>query len=258
MAFAMGASLGCGAPSVMMDGATGDEDEGTTAWTAGWDSLPGAECETDKDCAEEFVCDPWTGTCQEEANALCGEQTPIVRKGKFSGFNQCEDGTIRRAEEVDCGPPPTGSLPTCTGDEAVVVCESDADCDQFPGQQGHCIRKEYIAGYPYEIETSCGCVYTCQTSADCGGRFCHCPFSQSGVSSSEAFPTCESASCDTDADCEYGECGFFSKTDPYSTSVGLACRTPDDACRYDSDCHEPYLNTCISWGSSWSCEWGGY
>lgn len=247
-----------GATAAAADGETSGTGDDAGEATAGDDDTTtggaeGTACVVDEDCLGDLICDPWTSTCQSTPSDLCGEQTPIIRNGKFSGFHECEDGTVRRVEAVECADPLPSSLPACVGDEDVILCESDADCTAYPNLEGHCIRTGALVGPEYNTVYACSCQYTCKTDADCGdNRMCHCPSSESGVASDEAFPYCAYAGCNTDDDCEHGECGLSAHYTPYGSYISALCREPDDECRTDADCTQTYFGSCVA-NNGWEC-----
>jgi hypothetical protein len=170
----------------------------------------------------------------------CAGATPIAQSnGADSGFVRCADGTIDRVQAVKCDM----QVPACNGMEMSASCKSDADC-QVPGAPphgkcGHIESQGDLGGNAY---TTCGCVYPCETDADCGGKsVCVC----SGVLKDDnPWPSCASASCATGQDCASGECGAASYDSGCGYELGLACRTPNDPCRVDSQC--PANNQCVA------------
>jgi hypothetical protein len=99
----------------------------------------------------------------------------------------------------------------------------------------------------------CGCVYGCETDADCGANeVCAC----AGVAGD--WPRCVPASCRTDADCE-GLCGFAAMGEACGgVRYELACLDTGSGCR--TSCAEVegcYGNLgepdCEIVDSEWTC-----
>lgn len=142
-----------------------------------------------------------------------------------SGWVDCADGTVHRAETHAC------VLPEPTTDQCPVAdtgCNTDADCGG-----GFC---QYHAGGEGE---SCSCTAPCTSDEECGtGSACFCDGRNT---------RCVPASCTTDADCDGGYLCALGPT-------GLACHTGADACRTQSDC-EDICEACayVSEAQSWQC-----
>lgn len=135
------------------------------------------------------------------------------------GIVKCESGKYNRIHGGTFEP--TVSGPGCMGDEDIIECMTDAECNS--GKYGKCIHGGGIIG----VETWCRCEYSCSSDDDCAeGSLCLPPFGEFGP---PYWPICVPASCEGPDDCECGQCGVgsFSICSTYFT---LACRTMDDYC----------------------------
>ena len=155
-----------------------------------------------------------------------------------SGFQQCNDGIIHRAEVVACAAPAT---PSSCIDNVGLGCKTDADCVEKPF--GSCQETLTFGGFTVD---GCNCVYGCQTDDDCGaGQICRCAGTGLGL-----YTECIAAECTSDADCPAGEiCGLS----PDICAPGgflTACTTPNDTCDSDSQCAAPPCNFA---GDHWEC-----
>jgi hypothetical protein len=170
----------------------------------------------------------------------CADAESLVGPdGAPNGYERCPDGAVNRASAE-----PVGSWafePACAGDETFRDCTTDADCTAAPN--GHCTSGTGID----TGETYCACTYGCETDADCAdGSVCLPP---GVVDTGFTWPTCQPASCVTNADCDSGECGVSSYDNGCGFTVQLSCRSEADACRTDADC-DPSLPDCgVNWGS---------
>ncbi|MCY1056439.1 ferritin-like domain-containing protein [Nannocystis sp. SCPEA4] len=162
------------------------------------------------------------GTVTEIAQAFVDPPTP-------SGFVQCDGGIIHRPEPRECLAPMTPS--SCPADASPGECLVDADCTDKPF--GSCQLNQVFGGILAPGDT-CGCVYGCQTDADCAtGEVCRCAGEGLGF-----FTECVPATCITDADCPGALCGFS----PDICEPGVFssnCTTPNDLCAGDGDCDSP-------------------
>ncbi len=200
-----------GAPSlllfVLLAGACGSKAQGDET-TGGTDSATVG----DVSCEDLMFADP---------------------QGGPTGYEQCSDGGLYRKESVACHlrePTPPWQV-ACTGPtNAADDCESDDDCQAFPGG-GTC----YFA----DVDgLSCYCHYDCQTDADCGpGALCKCATDDDDWVLNQCIPA---YTCNTDDDCPKGErCLLRPPVDGSGSGpVGFvaACTGPDDACVSASDC----------------------
>ena len=175
---------------------------------------------------------------------LCEGATMILQaNGQESGFAECPDGSLHRVYPATCDT----SVTACDGSESNTQCTSDADCTEGPN--GKCGRR---SSDPYYLtEDVCGCIYPCETDADCGGDVCVCAgvVARGGLTWSEC---ANASSCNENADCPSGECGISSHDHGCGHDVGLACRNADDVCRSSADC--PSAQCVTANGSNeWEC-----
>lgn len=166
-----------------------------------------------------------TAEATDDAAPEVGCMNPTVRPqpdpaATPSGFLECGDGLVHRAEAVDCqlGDWAAGD---CTSTEASAPCREDSECTQNAG--GYCLDRS-------EPSETCGCAYACTSDADCDANsVCYCDGARS---------TCIAAACRGDEDCPgdslcaldevLGACGSISRS--------LQCTTQEDECRVDEDC----------------------
>lgn len=146
----------------------------------------------------------------------CEDPEPILQPGTDlpTGFERCSDGFVHRVEAVTCAQPTPAD--TCVEADEFSDCETAADCTERP--YGACDSE------PKWLGGGCGCIYGCESDADCGtGEICSCD----GL----AGPRCIAAGCVTDADCD-GLCGWS----PIGGGCGasgyqLACLDDGAECR---------------------------
>ncbi|MCA9548177.1 MAG: ferritin-like domain-containing protein, partial [Myxococcales bacterium] len=99
----------------------------------------------------------------------------------------------------------------------------------------------------------CGCVYSCETDADCGeGRVC---LTHGVVDTWTSYSVCIPAECTTNADCASEECALTAFNDGCGPDARLTCREADDACRLDDECVSENGGECAPTydGESWAC-----
>lgn len=182
-----------------------------------------------------------TGSSEEtgdpsEAWGLCENAQPIIDPdtGEASGYVVCEDGFIHRETAVACVLPPAGG--TCTDDpDGGDACVTDDECTDAPN--GRCVDSP-------DVTTGCGCVYSCESDADCGGdQICACSHLTGDV------PRCVSAVCpDSDA-CADGLCGMSRTSNGCGqVRVALACMNDEADCRMAS-C--PLVQECFGDEVTW-------
>jgi len=194
-------------------------------------------------------CDPKdtdTSTTTDTATPTSGCEDPTTlldSSGEPTGYEQCADGAINRAEAIS--PTDVGSEPSCAGDEDWKGCTADDECTDGTG--GVCLHYES----PKDTGTSCGCAYTCASDDDCGsGAAC---LAVDTVDTNLNLRQCVPADCATDSDCDSGECGVSTYFDGCGYNTRLACREPAvDTCRTDADCEETYQQ-CAMGPSGWEC-----
>jgi hypothetical protein len=183
------------------------------------------------------------------ADTVCAGATPILDPmGKPTGFSNCPDGTIHRAQAIDCDP--TIDAPACTGTENTVTCQSDADCTAAP--HGRCVSVTTIEDEG--LKTNCGCYYSCVNDAECGaGKACVC----AGVLPLETtWSFCATAACNDGAGCGSGECGLSWYYNGCQSDIELVCRNASDACRVEADCASDggqHKSCVVSAGGPWQC-----
>lgn len=177
-------------------------------------------------------------TAQDSATSLDGASTchAILQGGQDTGFDSCDDGTVRRRAVVTCpdngNTTTTNPCPTTPG--AAGYCGSDAECTAMP--LGYCANARHLAGY-------CGCFYGCMKDADCGvGTICRC-----GVVTGQCVP----ASCTSGATCGAGRACITTLRANSPTTCSLinpgfsfACQTAADMCGGDRDCG-PSPGACL-------------
>ncbi|MCB9741567.1 MAG: ferritin-like domain-containing protein [Alphaproteobacteria bacterium] len=162
--------------------------------------------------------------------------------GSASGFVRCADGSINRPEALPADA--TNNAPSCGGSEDYLECTADADCGD--GANGKCIS----ATYDFSGESYCGCVYSCESDADCdAGQIC---LPDGVVETGRTWSSCVTAACTTDADCASGECSLTAFDDGCGPTPELACREASDVCRLDSDCASED-EECGLVGGEWGC-----
>ncbi|WAS90706.1 ferritin-like domain-containing protein [Nannocystis punicea] len=182
---------------------------------------------------------PTTPTTASDSPPACdGELVEIaqahVEPTTPSGYQQCDDGMIHRAEARECLMPATPtSCPGTGGGE----CKTNEDCTEQPF--GSC---QLNSG---DIDSAdCACVYGCRTDADCDvGEVCRCAGAGLGQAT-----RCISAQCTLDADCGGVLCGL--SPDDCVNSPVQACQTPQDSCDQQSDCGVP----CVFADDRWQCQ----
>ena len=161
---------------------------------------------------------------------ICEDEVFADTDGEPTGFEPCSNGATYRKDAVTCHPRPYGvsSFP-CDDPWKMGVCETDSDCQRFPGG-GSC--------YVINDGASCACHYDCQTDADCGpGALCRCaPYPFGG---NWRLNQCIRAEdCRVDADCPEGErCLLAPLREEYCLDTVVAhCTSPADECSGDADC----------------------
>lgn len=180
------------------------------------------------------------------ATTLCAGATPVLdANGNDTGFARCPDGTTHRAKKIACDP--TLGIEACTGTEPQIDCMSDADCTAKPG--GRCASHTVVdfgGAHP-----ACGCVYPCVSDSDCAAdEVCVC-YGVTKTLNPSSF--CARAGCATGDDCPSGECGVASFFDGCGLQPALVCRTPEDACRFDSDCAAGESCALSDFTPTWEC-----
>jgi hypothetical protein len=200
--------------------------------------------QTDTEATETSHAGTETGTSDEVCELGCEGATFSAE-----GIVRCPDGRHNRVAGGTFDP--TITEPSCSGDEDVLDCTSDVDCNS--GSYGKCIHGLTVG--EFEDTTWCGCVYSCASDSDCAeGSVCVPP----GVLFSPLYwPQCLPAVCETNSDCgECGECGLGVGTQ-YAPNGGcesiyaIQCRTADDHCTYACD-----MGDCFpSQNGQWACQY---
>lgn len=194
------------------------------------------------DSADDSASDD-SGTDDTGQPSACeGGVSLLDAFGNPSGFEECPDGAIHRAEILSTSA--ENSAQRCAGTESYTSCTTDSECTEHPN--GAC-----ITGVNEEAnDTYCGCVYSCASDADCdSGQFC----APAGLGSpSITWSTCAPADCSSDADCASGECGLSVWNDGCFDNVNLLCRTEADGCRVDGDCAS--TEQCGVLDGAWDCQ----
>lgn len=193
---------------------------------------------------------PGSTTSTSSGGGVCdGAETLLQPTGQDSGFARCPDGTIHRVAAVACDT----TTPACKGDEGVILCIADSDCQDQPG--GRCAR------YPVNDmggETFyCGCAYPCANDADCPatGSVCVC---QGVTTQNVPWPTCSfPGSCQSGSDCPSGECGLSTYFDGCSYDYSTACRADGDACRVSAQCDPGWQCVAPQGTAEWTCQTEG-
>ncbi len=238
------------------------DDEMPTDDDFGTDDPP-----TDDDSGTDVTSPPRDGGVeggvpQPPANAQCeGAQLPLG-----DGLQQCASGLVHRVgvpncdselprEEMTVVPLPEGAVAADAGalpplpfeyvDEATgsyyfYDCFYDSDCTA--SAYGSCQQgSNEGAGF------SSYCSYGCAIDDDCDEGFvCEC---------SSPAGRCVPANCATDADCPTGEaCARYEYDDGCGPTVGYACTSPEDSCRFTSDCAEGYCAFEPDDGNARRCE----
>jgi hypothetical protein len=152
-----------------------------------------------------------------------------------SGWEKCGDGLPHRVSAETCVVPATPSNCDLEGE----MCKTNADCNEMPF--GSCQK------FSVQI-IGCGCVYGCETDADCGDGFvCRCAGDVLGP-----WTRCVASTCEDDADCN-GELCQFSQSEGYDCGaevVNGACTTPGDVCETDPPCVD---TPCAFVDDKWQC-----
>lgn len=173
----------------------------------------------------------------------CESPASIDDRGAPTGFERCADGAINRRAAVAVSVGTAASA--CEGTEDRLLCTGDEDCAERPN--GHC-----ISSTNFEFtETYCGCVYACETDADCASNgsssteIC----APSSLSGNFGLSGCIYASCAENDSCESGQCGYSTFSDGCGSRRSLACRAAMDTCHTSDDCLDPGYPQCASTSS---------
>jgi hypothetical protein len=239
-------------------GGTSTETSSSESTAASTES-GGHETETDSEETETDSEETETETSSEESETETSNEEEVCEFGcegaveVAEGIVECPDG---RTNRIGGGTfDPTITAPSCVGDEDILECTSDAQCNS--GMNGRCIQEmTYVEGDSGDGDgdpgTICRCAYSCSSDDDCEqGSVCLPP----EVLHPQAWPVCRPALCETGSDCgECGECGMTALGGycPGSEAEYIAhCRTEGDTCI--SGCE---LGACIPQPNrGWHCEY---
>ena len=152
-----------------------------------------------------------------------------------SGWEKCGDRLPHRVSAETCAVPATPARCALEGE----MCKTNADCKEMPFGSCQKFSVQIIA---------CGCVYGCESDADCGDGFvCRCAGDVLGP-----WTRCVPSTCEDDADCK-GELCQFSQSEGYDCGaevVNGACTTPGDVCETDPPCVD---TPCAFVDDKWQC-----
>ncbi len=181
--------------------------------------------------------------------------TVELTTGGASGYLECDDGSVNRQSVVTLKASDYVDLvPECSEavDEDERGCFVDTDCGAEESDQ--CFHRQASS-----VPDDCVCIRLCGTDGDCpAGEVCMAP---EVMNAQQQWPTCQPASCYSNDDCPSGECGVSARGDQAATNAELACRTPSDQCRVDSDCGSSFGDVCEPSAAegSWECgQWWYY
>ena len=232
---------------------SGGTESGSESATETLSESTGEDPSFGSSSAESSDTEDETATTGDPLGVYCEDEEEILQfDGETpSGFRRCGDGFVHLWQEQTCLIPEAPA--TCESDEEN-TCTSSAECTDAPN--GACLD------VPGVIE-GCGCVYGCETSADCGeGEVCAC------TGAVDAWPVCVPAGCRDPLACgaedpENGVdalCGLGTKTHACgNVEVEIACLTPQSECRTtcdeEVDCYgQPQAPPCEIVGGEWACD----
>ena len=218
-------------------GTTADPTTGASTTTAsGTSTTDATSSATTGDATAVTATDPGssgtTGGDPECTPLMQGFTDPPIP----SGWVKCGDRLPHRVEAEVCAVPASPS--GCNLNEPGQLCHTNDDCTEFPF--GSC--------QPTVGILSCGCVYGCETDADCEpGSVCRCAGDVLGPAT-----RCVPSTCTDDGDCP-GELCQFSQSEGYDCGpqvVNGACTTPNDVCETDAPCDQV---PCAFSDGTWQC-----
>lgn len=156
---------------------------------------------------------PSAGDADDEAEPqphpakACANPVPLPSGG---GYQECEDGSLRRPQPAACVSALPRSEPVT--DRVFDECEADADC--IAQANGYCF-----------IGT---CYYGCVTDAECPAeQLCFCD---------DLIGHCQNSACASDADCPTGYPCTGNRVN--ASEVDFRCQSPLDECQTDGDCNQ--------------------
>lgn len=182
----------------------------------------------------------------------CQEPTPILQTESTvpSGYISCKNsGEIVKVSSETCLRTHDPTPFTCP--EGVMgTCKTNADCSDKP--YGMCKLHEPIGRFSDE---SCGCVYGCQSDADCKpGSTCMC----TGLGLAGQYSRCVPATCNNNDACSNGRCSISRRWDGCDFYPVVGCHGPNDSCATDEDCRSQEMpaNYCATdlGADRWSCQ----
>ncbi|MBL9102376.1 MAG: ferritin-like domain-containing protein [Myxococcales bacterium] len=225
-----------GAPTGGMSGTgtgetgAGESTTGEPGTTAGTSGVSASEATTTAATTGGATGEPGTTTTQGETGETgetgddcvelmqAGTDPPVP-----SGWVKCGNKLPHRVDQVACEVNETAN--PCQTMDPGNQCNSDMDCNEKPFGSCH----QFSEGLLF-----CGCVYGCETDADCAaGEVCRCGGDVLGP-----FTTCTPSACTDDDSCEGGLCQFaqtYGEDCPDEVNDGH-CTTPDDQCDSDFMC----------------------
>lgn len=157
------------------------------------------------------------------------------------GYVKDADGTVHRAGPTECDP--QYARPACTEPNPNYnECKTADDCKAGANPQCH-----QSAG---QIGPFCACDYSCRADDDCKpGEVCVCGDAFNDGSHS----LCVRADCTRDADCPSGTCAVSVYNNGCGPERVLACRTPADSCKSDTDCKPNTRCVFDQQAGRWDC-----
>lgn len=199
--------------------------------------------------------DPSSATGSEDTPpTTCHAPVELNQAGNTpSGILRCENGMLFRRDSVACSaaPPELSGCDLSDDSGAPYRCETDADCDAYPGADGVCSDVGWVGRF-------CSCYYGCQRDEDCApDRLCLCQLQLDGDQLPTGTPHggregfCTAGNCRTDDDCGGLHCALSEAECHYNE--GFFCRTPDDKCQTNLDCGESELCSYEEDLGHWAC-----
>ena len=213
-----GTATGGGTGSTGVESTGGESSGGTTLATTGVSATEGST--SGSTGGETTAGEETSETVGPECKELMQDSDPPVP----SGWVLCDGHLPQRAEQVTCEVPVAQK--GCGIDDPMDGCDVDADCTEQPF--GACFEFEGLG------LLGCGCVYGCETDADCDPGFvCRCGGPELGP-----FTTCTPSECADDSECPGEACQFANSIGedcPFEVNNGH-CSTPQDTCDNDQQC----------------------
>jgi hypothetical protein len=187
---------------------------------------------TDEQQGEPIVQPELEPERQPATPSRCADPKAVLQAERDTGFVQCSDGAINRAQALAC--PNPINAPACKGTEDSRACQSNADCTDAPN--GFCKSAQGQMG------SFCSCIYPCMSDAECGpNEACMCPDVDRGRLDAAR---CAPAECKVDADCSSGECGASYYFNGCELELSMRCRAPTDKCHGTTGCDD--FRDCVA------------